>query len=266
MYRISEFSRITKLTVKTLRYYDEEGILIPSYRDEHNAYRYYTEEDFEKAKRIVLLRELQFSIAEIKDVLSHCEDESDLSYYLEEKKLQIEDAIRKNRELIKKISLQINPAQGEKPDMNYAVETREFPPITVASIRYKGKYQDMGNYIGTLYKAVKGNADGPAFCLYYDGDYKEEADIEICIPIKKNVHGQGITVKKLPAIRAICTVHQGSYETLNMAYKTITDYARSKNLEMKTPTRERYIKGPGMIFRGNKQKYITEIIIPFEEA
>ncbi len=42
MYKISEFSRITNLTVKTLRYYDEEGILLPSHRDAYNGYRYYT--------------------------------------------------------------------------------------------------------------------------------------------------------------------------------------------------------------------------------
>lgn len=267
MYKISEFSRITNLTVKTLRYYDEEGILIPAQRDESNLYRYYTEEEFEKAKRIILLRELDFSIAEIKDVLSHCEHDTDLSYYLEEKKLQIEDAIRKNRALIKKISLHINPAQGEKQEMNYVTEIKEIPAMMVASVRYKGKYQDMGKYMGIIYKAIKGNGDGAPVCLMYDDDYKEdEADLEICVPIKKEIRAQGITVKKLPAIKALCTTHEGSYGSFNLAYKTVTDYARNNHLIMKTPSRQKYIKGPGMIFRGNEAKYITEIIIPVEEA
>ena len=68
MYRIGEFSRITSLTVKALRYYDEEGILSPSERDK-NGYRLYNETDYEKARQIVLLRELDFSIMEIKDCL-----------------------------------------------------------------------------------------------------------------------------------------------------------------------------------------------------
>lgn len=70
MYKIGEFSKITKLTVKTLRYYDEENILKPSYRNEENGYRFYEENDFKKAELIVLLRNLGFSISEVKDVLS----------------------------------------------------------------------------------------------------------------------------------------------------------------------------------------------------
>ena len=266
MYRISEFSKITNLTVKTLRYYDDEGILVPSRRDELNSYRYYTGDDFERAKLIVLLRELNFSIAEMKDVLSSYESESDLSYYLEEKKRQIEAAIRKDRELIRKISLHINPQQGEKPAMHYEVETREFPAVTVASIRFKGAYPDIGKYIGSIYKAVKGNGAGMPFSLYYDEDFKEQADIEICVPVKHMVEGRDITVRKLPAIRAICTVHRGAYGSLNLAYKTLTDYARDNNLQMKSPSREVYIKGPGMIFKGNEENYITEIYIPVEEV
>ena len=58
MYKISDFSKITKITVKALRYYDGENMLTPSYRDEENSYRYYDENDFEKAELIVLLRNL----------------------------------------------------------------------------------------------------------------------------------------------------------------------------------------------------------------
>ena len=54
MYKIGEFSKITNLTVKTLRYYDEEHILPPSHRNEENGYRFYDEEDFEKAELICI--------------------------------------------------------------------------------------------------------------------------------------------------------------------------------------------------------------------
>ena len=64
MYKIGEFSKITNMTVKTLRYYDEENILTPSYRDEDTNYRYYSEEDFKKAELILMLRNLDFSISE----------------------------------------------------------------------------------------------------------------------------------------------------------------------------------------------------------
>jgi len=264
MYKISEFSKITNITVKALRYYDEENILTPSYRDEENSYRYYDERDFEKAQLIILLRNLDFSISEIKEVLGHCENIADLSYYLEEKKTMIERKIDEEKELIRKIHLCIKPTYVEGNCMNYKIEVKDFQPVTVESIRYKGKYSDVGKYIGKIYKAAKGNTSGKPFNCYHDTEFKENADIEICVPTIKLISSYNITAKKLPAIKAICTTHLGSYESLNFAYKALIDYATNHNIKCLTPSREVYVKGPGMIFKGNPNKFITEIIIPFE--
>ncbi|MBK5240338.1 hypothetical protein [Clostridium sp.] len=47
--------------------------------------------------------------------------------------------------------------------------------------------------------------------------------------------------------------------------KVVFDYAQENNISFLIPSREIYIKGPGMIFRGNPSNYITEIIIPFKQ-
>jgi Predicted transcriptional regulators len=266
MYKISDFSKITSLTIKALRYYDKENMLTPSYRDNENSYRYYDENDFQKAQFIALLRSLDFSISEIKDVLANCNNPKDLPYYLEEKKNMIESKISKEKELIKKISLYIKPKNKEDICMNYKIEVKEIAPVMVASIRYKGKYSDVGKYIGTIYKAVKSNVAGAPFNCYYDAEFKEDADIELCVPTTKLIGNSNVTAKKLPAIKAICTTHTGSYTTINLAYKAIVDYTNEHNLICLTPAREVYVKGPGMIFKGNESNYVTEIIVPFEEA
>lgn len=266
MYKISEFSKITNLTVKALRYYDEEKMLTPSYRDEETSYRYYDEKDYAKAKQIALLRDLDFSISEIKEVLENCTDPADLSYYLTEKRSMIESRISKEKELIKKMNLYIKPKDREGYSMDYQIEVKTISPVTVASIRYKGKYNEVGNYIGQLYKAVKSNGVGAPIQCYYDAEYTEEADVEICIPTKKLISSQGITAKQLPEITGICTTHVGSYEKLNEAYKALLDYANEHKLKCLTPSREIYVKGPGMLFKGNENQYVTEIIIPFERG
>jgi DNA-binding transcriptional MerR regulator len=260
MYKISEFSKITKLTVKALRYYDEQDILKPSYRAE-NLYRYYDDNDFKKAQLIVLLRGLDFNISEIKDIVSQYAGDDDLSYYLVEKQQMIRQQIKKQRALIEKIDTYLQPNKGEENSMNYKIEDKIFDAVTVVSVRYKGRYNEVGKYIGDLYKLAKGKASGPAFNCYYDEEYKEQADIELCLPV--DTFGNAST-KQLPKIKAISTIHTGSYQTLNMAYKALMDYAKSHNIECKTPSREIYHKGPGMIFKGNPNKYITEIILPYE--
>lgn len=264
MYKIGEFSKITNLTVKTLRYYDEEHILTPSHRNEENGYRFYDEKDFEKAELICLLRDFNFSISEIKEILNNYRNDSDLSYFLEEKKNMIEDKIRKEKDLLKRIDLYIKPNEMEVNGMNYKFEVKNIEPTMVATIRYKGKYSDVGKYIGKIYKAVKGNAKGAPLNCFYDSEYREEADIELCVPTSKSVNNSEVTSKELPRIKAICTTHNGTYESLNKAYKAILDYAKENNLKCLIPSREVYIKGPGMIFKGNPNNYITEIIIPIE--
>lgn len=265
MYKIGEFSKITSLTVKALRYYDEEKMLQPSVRLDNN-YRVYSQSDFEKAKIILLLRSLDFSIQEIKDVLSDYQEEEDLSYYLKEKMDLIHNNIAKERDLIKRLDQLITPNKKDMEviDLGYEFEIRDIPQVKVISIRYRGSYQDMSKHIPTLFKAAKGDVAGPPFNLYYDEDYKEEADIEICLPVKKIISDSRVECKELHKITALCTTHVGSYQTLQKAYKAIIDEAKEKGIELSLPSREAYHKGPGMILKGNSDRYRTEIIIPIQ--
>lgn len=265
MYKISEFSRITNLTIKALRYYDELNILKPSYRAE-NLYRFYDDSDFQKAGIIVLLRDLNFSIQEIKEVIVSCGNPGDLNYFLKEKQDMIRAQIKKQKELINKINLCLEPQKKEAIAMNYNIVIKELEPVTVLAIRYKGKYNDVGKYISTIYKEANGKIDGDPFCCYYDDEYKEDADIELCVPTKGLLNGVKTTAKRLPRIKAVCTTHIGSYETINLAYKALMDYTKENNIEGILPSREIYRKGPGMIFNGNPNKYETELVMPFEEV
>ena len=70
MYKIGELSKLSQLPVKTLRFYDTEGILPPDYIDEFTGYRYYSAAKLSDCYRIVALKELGFSLSEIKEFFS----------------------------------------------------------------------------------------------------------------------------------------------------------------------------------------------------
>lgn len=263
MYKISQFSKISGLTVKALRYYDEENILKPSFRSEENQYRYYNDKDLKKALLIKLLRTLDFSIMEIRDIIEN-NSEDDLKFILQEKVNYIEKNISKEKELIQRInnislSLENNQAKTE-----YIIDTVDIDELFVASIQFKGKYSDLNKYIPLLYNAVKDNKSGNHFNCYYDNEYVENAEMELCIPIKKEIYDNAVLCKCLPKVTAIHTIHYGSYETLYIAYKTLFEYANSHKLNILLPIREVYVKKPGMIFRGNPENYVTEIFMPIE--
>jgi DNA-binding transcriptional MerR regulator len=265
MYKIGEFSRITNLTVKALRYYDDENILNPSYRDEANGYRLYDENDFKKAELILLLRKLAFSISEIKDVLENYESHDDLAYYLTEKKVQLSKKIKDYQNIIRTLEAYISKEESEDIKMNYEVVHKDYDSVLVAAVRFKGKYEDTGKYFGKIFGLAKSKVNGTPFCCYYDGEYKDDdADIEVCVPVKEPITGDGVATKRLPGIKAICTTHIGPYDTLTSAYKALSDYSKKESLICKVPSREIYIKGPGMLFKGNANKYVTEIVFEVE--
>lgn len=69
MYRIGEFSKINQVTVKTLRYYEKEGLLLPEFIDKDTNYRYYSSSQLKTIHSILSLKQAGFSIKEIKSIL-----------------------------------------------------------------------------------------------------------------------------------------------------------------------------------------------------
>lgn len=69
MFKIGEFSRLTQISIRMLRYYDEMGLLKPEYIDKSSGYRYYSVNQIPHLQKIALLRDLDFTVKEIKEGL-----------------------------------------------------------------------------------------------------------------------------------------------------------------------------------------------------
>ncbi len=70
LFSIGEFSKITGLTVKSLRFYHEQNLLAPTAVDDQTGYRYYDAEKIGPARVIAQLRELEFSLSEIAEIFA----------------------------------------------------------------------------------------------------------------------------------------------------------------------------------------------------
>ena len=106
--------------------------------------------------------------------------------------------------------------------------------------------------------------DGAVINCYYDEECMEQADMELCLPTKKQAAANAVNCKYLPAIKAVCTTHYGSYEMLHFAYKALFNYVNEHGVAVMTPFREIYVKSPGMVFKGNPQNYVTKILFPYK--
>ncbi len=272
MLSIGEFSRVTQLTIKALRLYHEKGILIPDRIDYDSKYRYYRSSAVEKALVIKRLKDMGFSLHEIKEIVQECSDDTQVALHVEKKLQAIEDTLRQYMETKQNLSLFLQRNKEERIGYEHTnpspdVEKEIVPGMLIAGIRFKGKYHEVGYKFGTLFKAFGRDARGKPFTLYYDGEYKEKgADIEACIEVKKKIDTdiEGIDCRELRGGKAVTLIHRGPYEELHRSYRKIYEYSREHNLKLLLPTREQYLKGPGMIFRGNPRKYITRLMMFYE--
>jgi len=267
MFSIGELSKLTQLPVKTLRFYHEEGLLVPAFVDPDTGYRYYDESHIETARVIIYFRSLEFALSEIKDLL-RSEGEGDLLAILERQQDVLKERIKQVRKAAKSLEQFISEEQEARIVAQNAGDIKEktLEPLLVGGIRVKGRYSDCGRLFGRLARALGRAIAGSPMLLHYDNEYREEdADYEACMPLRRKQVADGVAVRELPGGRCVSLVHRGPYDQLGRAYATVFQYLRERKYQPLTPTREVYLKGPGMIFKRNPRNYLTEIQVLVEK-
>ena len=139
--------------------------------------------------------------------------------------------------------------------------------MLIAGIRMKGRYADSGTGFSRIGKNLGRYICGKPMLLHYDNEFRQDdADFERAMPVRIDKQVGGIRVRRIAGGRCVSYLHKGPYDQMGRSYAKILDYIRGKGYEVQMPTREIYIKGPGMIFAGNPRNYLTEIQILIAEA
>lgn len=277
---IGEFSRIARLPVKTIRYYQEEGILLPRRTDPDSGYRYYDEAALERARVVKKLRELEFSIAEIRELLSGQEPGRGTADLLQRKALELNRTISRykvaKRELEEFVAFE-NTVEARARELGESVVERTLEALTIGGLRMRGDYAEIGRRIGTVMKRFGRWAAGGPFTLYHEMEYRDQdADYEVCVPLRRvpppQESGKGTgpepaggtwSVRTLPRRRCLVTLHQGPYEQIGRSYARLLRHARSADAADGLPIEEIYLRGPGMFVPRSPSRYLTEIRLAF---
>jgi effector-binding domain-containing protein len=158
--------------------------------------------------------------------------------------------------------------QGEREarmavqDSTFTVEEKWLDPVLIAGVRMKGRYSECGKGFAKIGRTFGRHISGKCFLMHYDSEYMEDdADFEACMPIRKGKDVEGVAVRELPGGRCVYLLHKGPYQELGRSYAKVLAYIKEHGYEIVMPTREVYLKGPGMIFKGNPKNYLTEIQI-----
>ena len=144
MYRIGDFSKASKTTIKTLRYYEKEGLLIPKFVDPYTGYRYYETSQLYDLSKIISLRKLGLSISDIKEIKSG----EDLEIILQKRRKNILLEIEKSNNELNLINNLLNGGNMEKRVIIKTI------PSTI--VYYKeGKIKDFSEIFNFVLKAGK---------------------------------------------------------------------------------------------------------------
>jgi effector-binding domain-containing protein len=198
----------------------------------------------------------------LKSLKNHSED-SDILQVLARRKECIDAKIARYNEALEKIELFMKTTkQYNLNESNGTVLEKTIDDMIFAGHRYKGRYQDMGKALSIVGRAMGRFISGPAMSLDYDGEYVEDsADIEAGFQVSGNIKRKGVESRVLKGGKDVTIMHYGPYETLGRSYTEAFSHINEKKYKILVPCRVLYHKGPGMIFRGNPEKYITEIQI-----
>lgn len=261
MYKIGEFSKLSMLTVKALRFYEKEELLLPAYVDEWSGYRFYEAGQLETAAAIKALRQLDFSVEEIKAYIHG----APLWDALRLKKAEL---VQKQADIAARISI-INYLMEEKV-MKYQAVVKEIgETIVYSEERVLAQYSDVTALV--LESAAECRRLNPdiecvkpdyGFCEYLDGEFKEtNPQVRYSKAVTKvGVGNERIQFRVLPATKAVCIYHKGPYERLGEAYAYISRYAAENGYQAAGFLRECYIDG--IWNKDNAEDWLTEIQMP----
>ena len=273
MIKIGDFSKFGRVTVKTLRYYDELGLLKPVEVDPFTGYRYYAASQLARLNRILALKELGLSLDQIAVLLSGEVTPAQLRAMLNERKAEIARQMAREQERLALVEARLAQIETEGKMSEMEVVVKKVPAVKVASVR--GLIPTYAQQ-EILWRTLEGHLHlhavkpvGPCFTLYHNSEYTErDVDAEACEPVDRDVpETSKIKCRVLPEVESMaCGIHRGAFNGLAKAYADMLAWIERNGYRITSADREVYLyTGKGGVTRQDDPSYVTEIQIPVEK-
>lgn len=278
--RISDFSKLSRVSVKMLRHYDDLGLLKPARVDAGTDYRYYSVSQLPRLNRLIALKDLGFTLEQIARLLDEAVSAEQMRGMLTLRRAEIEQHLQAEQARLVGVEARLKQIEQEGRPPRYDVVTRRLEAQRVASIRER--VLD-ANETAHLFEEVEhfvarhqARAASPPLTLYYDADYPErDVDVEVAIPVSAPLASEGcITVRELPGVPlAACVIHTGRYHQLDQAWQALFSWIEAQGYAVAGPSREVYLRFgadglnlalPPSYLAEEADEYVTELQLPIE--
>ncbi len=261
---IGRFSKMTRLSVKALRLYDDNGLLRPAHVDPSSGYRYYDIEQASRAELVKTLRTVDMPLDQIQEILDA--DSPDIAHkQLLAHRQRLGERLAAQERTLTYLETLIDQEEGI---MSYQVEIIEETALQVAATRMHTSKRhiaaDIGTGFGALMQAMGRDgvsAAGSPLIIYHDViDDETDGDIEVCVPVGGKITGDsGVYERELEGGSMAATVHRGPYEHMPAAYHALTGWIAEHGHEIAGPPREIYLNDPRTVA---PDQILTRIVFP----
>jgi len=273
MLTIGEYSRLTQVPSKTLRYYDEIGLFMPMEVDAETGYRYYSMKQLPQLYRVLSLKELGLSLKQIRDVLNENISAEELRGMLRLKEVQLEALIEAEQQRLIFVRNKVKQLEANEVLGRYDVILKEVPEMQIAMMRetiaakmhLKESLAFMFNTIQHFLRERKLSPAGHGFNIYFDEEYREtEMDVGAAFPIHANVDGtQDVTITTLHPATMASVIHRGRLEELEYAYVSMLSWIEKNNYHIVGASREIALHYDPT---GKPEDFVTELQFPVQKA
>jgi effector-binding domain-containing protein len=267
MLKIGDFSRLSRVTVKALRYYDEIGLLKPVEVDRFTGYRYYSVDQLPRLNRIIVLKNLGLSLEEVSQLIDNDLPAEHIRQLLHVKQAEIRQRLQDEQGRLGQVEEWLRQIEKEGIMPEQDVIIKKVAAQKVASVRgvvpTYGDIDQLFNELCPYLEQHKAQWIGPPIAVYHDMEYMEkDVDIEVAVPIANSIPTTDrIKVAELPAVEQMaCLIHRGPYETIGESYKALMAWAEANGYQIAGPDREVYLQGPEP--GRSPEEFITELQLP----
>jgi DNA-binding transcriptional MerR regulator len=257
---IGDFSRMTHLSVKALRYYHDVGLLEPAQVDDSSGYRFYHPDQVPLAQVIRRFRDLGMPLEEVKAVLQ-APDVAARNEVIVAHLQRMESELAQTQAVVSSLR-----ALLERPPASVEVRYRSVPETRALAVSETVSAADIERWwvdaFGELYRVAGLTAAGPSgpSGTLYSGDLFEEelGEVTAFVPVAGPVDPSGRSrLVEIPAVELVLAVHEGSFADLDRTYGALGTYVAERELGIEAPIREYYLVSP--FDTDDQSRYRTEV-------
>lgn len=265
MLRIGVFSKLSRISIRMLRHYDEIGLLVPQTIDNFTSYRYYGKDQLPTAARITSLKAMGFSLSTIGEILKCYDNPLALANFLTIKQEEVAAEAEEVRHRLLLLDTAIKRLRKDDTAMNYNVTIKTMPERYVASVRKViPSYNQEGMLWGIMMSETASMGlqiaeNSNSLAMFHDDGYKEsDVDVEVQITVKGTyTNTENVVFKTVPAVEIASSTYKGSYEQMPAVNHKVATWLEDNGYEFNDMMFLIYHVSPNQT--QNPDEYVTEV-------